>query len=227
VHHPPYEAPLHREALGRGGRCIDGCYLRQSCRDGHRTIAVATAVATATVVATVATATTVVALSSLRSIARLWPFPLPSPPSHRSTTNMGPVFTPRRYAPASPSPRSTPDSTTDEEAAGDGNASADDIVAAVLAARSVSDSTALRLRIGGTIRPRAYVGSVPGRRANRDRGFEGGMRRIMTDYSGLDGSELVYDEATLERRFRVPRVVLERIYCCLSNFGRCCRCQEG
>jgi len=92
----------------------------------------------------------------------------------------------------------------------DENASADEIMAAVLTAWSVSVCTALRLRIGGTSRPRAYVGSVAGRRANRDRDFEGVMR--MADYYGLDGSEPVYDEATFERRFRVPRVVFECIY---------------
>jgi len=38
------------------------------------------------------------------------------------------------------------------------------------------------------------------------------MRRIMADYFGLDGNEPVYDEATFERRFRVPRIVFERIF---------------
>jgi len=125
---------------------------------------------------------------------------------------MGPVPPLRRYAAASPSPPSTPNATSDEEAAVDENASADETVAAVLAARSVAVSTALCTRIGGAHRPRAYVGSVPGRRANRNRDFEGGMRRIMADYFGLDGNEPVYDEATFERRFRVPRVVFERIF---------------
>jgi len=102
--------------------------------------------------------------------------------------------------------------TSDEEASADENASAEETEAAVLAARFVAVSTALRLRISGAHRRRAYVGSVPGRRANRDRDFEGGMRRIMADYFGLDGSEPVYDEANFERRFRVPRVVFERIF---------------
>jgi len=125
---------------------------------------------------------------------------------------MGPIPPFRRYAAASPSPPSTPNSTSDEEANADENASADETVAAVLAARSVAVSTALRTCIGGAHLPRAYVGSVPGRRANRDRDFEGGMPRIMADFFGLDGNEPVYDEATFERRFRVPRVVFERIF---------------
>jgi len=125
---------------------------------------------------------------------------------------MGPIPPFRRYAAASPSPPSTPNSTSNEEAYADENASADETVAAVLAARSVAVSTALRTRIGGAHLPRAYVGSVPGRRANRDRDFEGGMRRIMADVFGLDGNEPVYDEANFERRFRVPRVVFERIF---------------
>jgi len=117
----------------------------------------------------------------------------------------------RRYAAASPSPSSSSDSTSDEAAAAN-DASADETAAVVLAARSVCMTTAMRLRSGGAYRRRAYVGSVPGRRANRERDFEGGMRRIMADYFGLDGNDPVYDEATFERRFRVPRVVFLRIF---------------
>jgi len=80
---------------------------------------------------------------------------------------MVPVPPLRRYAAASPSPPSTPNATSDEEAAVDENASADETVAAVLAARSVAVSTALCTRIGGAHRPRAYVGSVPGRRQQK------------------------------------------------------------
>jgi len=118
----------------------------------------------------------------------------------------------RSFAAASPSPSSSSDSTSDEEAAAADDASADETVAVVLAARSVGVTTAMRLRRGGAYRRRAYVGSVPGRRANRERDFEGGMRRIMADYFGLDGDDPVYDEATFERRFRVPRAVFFRIF---------------
>jgi len=52
-------------------------------------------------------------------------------------------------------------------------------------------TTAIHLRKGGAYRRRAYVGSVPGRRANWERDFEGGMRRIMADYFGLDGKDPV------------------------------------
>lgn len=92
---------------GKGG--VYACYMRQSCRDEHRTAAVATAVVTATVGATVATATTVNALPPLCSIACLWHLPLPSPPSHRSPTIAGSAFTPRHCEAASPSPWSSPD----------------------------------------------------------------------------------------------------------------------
>jgi len=77
----------------------------------------------------------------------------------------------RRYAAASPSPSSTSDSTSDEEAAAANDASADETTAVVLAARSVCMTTAIHLRKGGAYRRRAYVGSVPGRRANRERDF--------------------------------------------------------
>jgi len=117
----------------------------------------------------------------------------------------------RRYAAASPSPSSSSESTSDEASAAN-DASADETTAVVLAARSVYMTTAMRVRSGGAYRRRAYVGSVPGRRANRERDFEGGMCRIMADYFELDGEDPVYNEATFERRFRVPRVVFLRIF---------------
>ena len=59
---------------------------------------------------------------------------------------------------------------------------------------------------------RRYIGSVRGRRPNKHRDFRSGLRAILRDYSGLDGSPPVYDEADFERRFRVPRSVFLRIY---------------
>jgi len=59
---------------------------------------------------------------------------------------------------------------------------------------------------------RRYIGSVPGRRPNKHRDFRSGLRAIVRDYFGLDGSPPVHDEADFERRFRVPRSVFLRIY---------------
>jgi len=59
VHHQPSEAPLHREASGRGG---GGWDRGQSRRDGHHTAAVATVVPDTAAVATAAAVYTVVTL---------------------------------------------------------------------------------------------------------------------------------------------------------------------
>jgi len=88
---------------------------------------------------------------------------------------------PRRFAAASPSPPSSSEPMLDDKAASDGDASQDEGVAAFIAARSVAVHLAWRLQRGGVYRSRAYAGSVPGRRANRNRDFECGMRRIMAD----------------------------------------------
>jgi len=181
-------------------------------RDGHHTAAVTTAVATTIAGTTAATVDTIFAPPSPRTLAGLRDFALPPPTLYRPTTVMDALPQPHRYASATPSPASTPDLTSGKNAAADGSPSAEEAVAAVVAARSVAITNALRLRRGGAYGPRAYVGSVPGRRANRARDFEGGMRRIMADYFGLDGNEPVHDEATFERLFRVPRIVFERIF---------------
>jgi len=57
-----------------------------------------------------------------------------------------------------------------------------------------------------------YIGSVPGRRPKKNCHFRSGLRAILRDYFGLDGSSPVYDKADFERRFPVPRSVLLRIY---------------
>jgi len=44
---------------------------------------------------------------------------------------------------------------------------------------------------------RRYFGLVPGRRPNKHRDFRSGLRAILRDYFGLDGSPPVYDERTL------------------------------
>jgi len=57
-----------------------------------------------------------------------------------------------------------------------------------------------------------FVGSVAGRRANRPRDFDQGMRGIMRDYFGVDGRPYVYGEETFERRCRVPRSLFMSVY---------------
>lgn len=57
-----------------------------------------------------------------------------------------------------------------------------------------------------------YPGSLPGRRPNKNRDFSVGVDNILRDYFGLNGNPPVYDEKDFERRFRVPRVVFDRIY---------------
>ena len=174
--------------------------------------AVKTAVTTAVTTAVATTAAAAIAVPAdvfaTHTITHRQHYPLPC----FDTSPTIPMAPSRRFAAASPSPSSSSDSTSDKEAATADDASDNETVAVVLAARSVGVTTAMRLRRGGAYRRRAYVGSVPGRRANRARDFEGGMRRIMADYFGLDGDEPVYDEATFERRFRVPRVVFLRIF---------------
>lgn len=64
----------------------------------------------------------------------------------------------------------------------------------------------------GRRRRAMYRGSVPGRRPNKKRDFNLGLRSIMRDYFGVDGKDPVYDEADFERRFRVPRTVFMRIF---------------
>lgn len=57
-----------------------------------------------------------------------------------------------------------------------------------------------------------YSGALPGRRDDKNRDFFAGLENVCRDYSGLNGNPPVYDETDFERRFRVPRVVLDRIY---------------
>jgi len=64
---------------------------------------------------------------------------------------------------------------------------------------------------------RRYMGSVPGRRPNRNRDFRSGLRAILRDNFGLDGFPPAHDEVDFERRFRVSRSVFLRIYDALKG----------
>jgi len=95
---------------------------------------------------------------------------------------------------------------------GQSEGSADELLAAVIGARSL----VLMLRHCRNAAQRAcrrcFVRSVARRRANRPRDFDQGMRGIMRDYFGVDGQPPVYGEESFERRFRVPRSQFMSVY---------------
>jgi len=55
-------------------------------------------------------------------------------------------------------------------------------------------------------------GSLPGRWPNKLRGFAHGEGGILRDYFDLAGRPPIYDEKDFERRFRLPRIVFDRVY---------------
>lgn len=57
-----------------------------------------------------------------------------------------------------------------------------------------------------------YRGSAPGRRGNKRRDFDFGLRNIIRDSFGIDGRPPVHSEQDFERRFRVPRSVFLRVF---------------
>ena len=57
-----------------------------------------------------------------------------------------------------------------------------------------------------------WGGSRAGRAPNKNRGFQEGAIRIQRDYFGSGGEPPVYSERDFERRYRVPRVVFNKVY---------------
>jgi len=55
-------------------------------------------------------------------------------------------------------------------------------------------------------------GSLPGKTPNKQRDSVSEDRGLMRDYFGVDGRPPVFDEKDFERRFRLPRVVFDRLY---------------
>ena len=102
--------------------------------------------------------------------------------------------------------------SSSDDGRGQSEGSADELLAAVIGARSLFLMRRHRRNAAQRARRRRFVGSVAGRRPNRPRDFDQGMRGIMRDYFGVDGQPPVYGERTFERRFRVPRSVFMRIY---------------
>jgi len=85
-------------------------------------------------------------------------------------------------------------------------------VATVLVAR---DGLLLRRALRsarGRVEKRPVAGSWSGRRPNRHRDFDLRAHSIMRDYFGVGGEPPAYSERDFEKRHRMPRLVLKRLY---------------
>jgi len=102
--------------------------------------------------------------------------------------------------------------SSSDDGRGQSEGSADELLAAVIGARSLFLTRRHRRNAAQRARRRRFVWSVARRRANRPRHFDQGMRGIMRDYFGVDGQPPVYGEETFERRFRVPRSLFMSVY---------------
>jgi len=102
--------------------------------------------------------------------------------------------------------------SSSDDGRGQSEGSADELLAAVIGARYLFLMRRHRRNAAQRARRRRVVGSVAGRRADRPRDFDQGMRGIMRDYFGVDEQPPVYGEETFERRFRVPRSVFMRLF---------------
>jgi len=90
------------------------------------------------------------------------------------------------------------------------NDDGDDVVAAVQAAQQFGD---LLAHAGGAAENNQRPGSYPGKALKeKSRGFLVRETDDLRDYFGLNGQLLMCDEGDFERRFRVPRVVFDRLY---------------
>jgi len=111
------------------------------------------------------------------------------------------------------------DSSTDDgcgsssdDGLGQSEGSAHELLAAVIDARSLFLMCRHCRNGAQRARRRRFVGSVAGRRANRPRAFNQGMRGIMRDYFGVNEQPPVYGIETFESRFRVPQPIFMGIY---------------
>jgi len=66
--------------------------------------------------------------------------------------------------------------------------------------------------VSSLVRRARTGGSRRGRRQNKLRDFRSGVHDIMRDHFGVHGLPPIYDEADFDRRFRMPRVLFQRIY---------------
>jgi len=78
-----------------------------------------------------------------------------------------------------------------------------------------------QLRLTGTARERGDQETRSQRRSvrrpNVDRDVEAGFRRILKNYFGWRGRPPLYDERTSERRFRLPRAIVIKMYAKLQD----------
>jgi len=91
-----------------------------------------------------------------------------------------------------------------------------DLAVVLGAAAGLSLRRALRV-VRGRLYKRPIGGSRRGRRPNRNRGFDMGAHAILRDYFGVGGQPPVYSELDFEKRFRMPRVVFQRLYAAVYN----------
>ena len=88
-------------------------------------------------------------------------------------------------------------------------------VLAVSASMTVTRLRTLYLEVRRSVadrRRRRRRGSLPGRVANLERGFDMGVKRIMMDYFGWQGRPPLYGDEVFTRRFRVGRDVFLEMY---------------
>lgn len=103
------------------------------------------------------------------------------------------------------------DDYAEDNGAGVADDSDDDLLTIAFGSAAAA-SIAAHCRHAFRAGPRKRLGSLPGRRSNRLRDFDVGYRAILRDYFGIDSRLPVYSDKDFERRFRVPRSVLNCIY---------------
>ena len=89
----------------------------------------------------------------------------------------------------------------------------DDVAAAILAAQHHID---LLAHASDVLESNPRPGSFPGKSPNKKRDFRLGEAAHLRDYFGVDGQPPIYDETDFERRFRLPRIVFDRLYRALA-----------
>jgi len=87
--------------------------------------------------------------------------------------------------------------SSSDDGRGQSEGSADELLAAVIEARSLFLTRRHRRNAAQRARRRRFVGSVAGRRANRPRDFDQGTRGIMWDYFSVDGQPPVMEKRRL------------------------------
>ena len=76
----------------------------------------------------------------------------------------------------------------------------------------------------GTVSARARFGSKKGKRGNLNRDFDGALNRLNRDYFSTTP---LYSDVSFERRFRMPRIVFNRLFTELEGEGLFVRKKDG